>query len=404
MMLEDTIDLLDRLIAYPTVSTDSNLEMIIELSGRLQNLGARTHIFGDETGSKATLFGSLGPDVPGGILLSGHSDVVPVTDQDWFSDPFVLRRDDGRLYGRGACDMKGFIAATVVMAERYAELPLKRPVHFAYTYDEETGCLGAQALLPELNRLGIKPDIAIIGEPTEMRVIEGHKGCCEYTVRFEGLEGHGSSPDLGVNAAEYAVRYVTRLMELRADLRARVPGNSRFDPPYTTINIGRVQGGHAHNVIVGKAEVDWEFRPVQTSDLTFVKNTMQAFIEEDLLPQMRAVYPYADITTETLGEVIGLEPMSENAARDLVAGLLGANGADVVPFGTEAGLFQEMGMDVIVCGPGSISQAHKPDEFVSIDQMQSCLGMLERLGEKLTRKAIGGAVVPRPRLSFSAER
>ncbi|WP_295513134.1 acetylornithine deacetylase [uncultured Sulfitobacter sp.] len=383
MTLQATVDLLDRLIAYPTVSTDSNLEMIVDLSGRLQSLGARTHIFGDETGTKATLFGTLGPDVAGGILLSGHSDVVPVTDQDWSSDPFKMRQADGLLYGRGTCDMKGFIAASVVMAERYAALPLKRPVHFAFTYDEETGCLGGQALVPELNRLGIKPDIAIIGEPTEMRVIEGHKGCCEYTTRFEGLEGHGSSPDLGVNAAEYAVRYVTRLMALREDLRARVPVGSRFEPPFTTINIGRIQGGHAHNVIVGKAEVDWEFRPVQTSDLRFVKDAMEAFVEQDLLPQMRAVYPQAYISTETLGEVVGLEPMTENAARDLVAGLLGANSAGVVPFGTEAGIFQQMGMDVIVCGPGSIAQAHKPDEFVSLDQLEVCLGMLERLGQKL---------------------
>ena len=383
MTLQATVDLLERLIAYPTVSTDSNLELIIDLSGRLQSLGARTHIFGDETGSKATLFGSLGPDVPGGVLLSGHSDVVPVTDQDWSSDPFQMREADGLLYGRGTCDMKGFIAASVVMAERYAALPLKRPVHFAFTYDEETGCLGAQALIPELARLGIKPDIAIIGEPTEMRVIEGHKGCCEYTTRFEGLEGHGSSPDLGVNAAEYAVRYVSRLMALREDLRARVPAGSRFEPPYTTINIGRVQGGHAHNVIVGKAEVDWEFRPVQTSDFRFVKETMEAFVEQDLLPQMRAVYPQADISTETLGEVVGLEPMTQNAARDLMSGLLGANSAGVVPFGTEAGLFQQFGMDVVVCGPGSIAQAHKPDEFVSLDQLEVCLGMLERLGQKL---------------------
>ena len=383
MTLQATVDLLDRLIAYPTVSTDSNLEMIVDLSGRLQSLGARTHIFGDEAGTKATLFGTLGPDVAGGILLSGHSDVVPVTDQDWSSDPFKMRQADGLLYGRGTCDMKGFIAASVVMAERYAALPLKRPVHFAFTYDEETGCLGGQALVPELNRLGIKPDIAIIGEPTEMRVIEGHKGCCEYTTRFEGLEGHGSSPDLGVNAAEYAVRYVTRLMALREDLRARVPVGSRFEPPFTTINIGRIQGGHAHNVIVGKAEVDWEFRPVQTSDLRFVKDAMEAFVEQDLLPQMRAVYPQAYISTETLGEVVGLEPMTENAARDLVAGLLGANSAGVVPFGTEAGIFQQMGMDVIVCGPGSIAQAHKPDEFVSLDQLEVCLGMLERLGQKL---------------------
>jgi acetylornithine deacetylase len=186
-----------------------------------------------------------------------------------------------------------------------------------------------------------------------------------------------------VNAAEYAVRYVSRLMALREDLRARVPAGSRFEPPYTTINIGRVQGGHAHNVIVGKAEVDWEFRPVQTSDFRFVKETMEAFVEQDLLPQMRAVYPQADISTETLGEVVGLEPMTQNAARDLMSGLLGANSAGVVPFGTEAGLFQQFGMDVVVCGPGSIAQAHKPDEFVSLDQLAVCLGMLERLGQKL---------------------
>tara|TARA_R110001592_G_scaffold87513_1_gene258433 strand:- start:257 stop:778 length:522 start_codon:yes stop_codon:yes gene_type:complete len=172
-------------------------------------------------------------------------------------------------------------------------------------------------------------------------------------------------------------------MELRGDLRARTPQGSRFDPPYTTINIGRVQGGHAHNVIVGKAEVDWEFRPVQDSDMRFVKSTMEAFVTDELLPQMRAVYPQADITMETVGEVPGLEPMTENAARDLMATLLGANSAGVVPFGTEAGLFQQMGMDVILCGPGSIAQAHKPDEFVSLNQLEMCLGMLERLGDRL---------------------
>ena len=383
MTLQATIDLLGRLIAYPTISTDSNLSLIEDLRGRFDALGARTHVFGDQSGTKATLFASLGPDVPGGILLSGHSDVVPVTDQDWSGDPFEMWQQDNRLYGRGACDMKGYIAATVTMAARYAMSPLKRPVHFSYTYDEETGCLGAQALIPQLRKLGLQPDIAIIGEPTDMRVIEGHKGCCEYTTRFEGLEGHGSFPDLGVNAAEYAVRYVARLMALRADLRARVPEDSRFDPPHTTINIGRVQGGHAHNVIVGKAEVDWEFRPINSSDFRFVKEVMAQFVEETLLPQMRAVHPNADISTEVMGEVIGLQPMTENAARDLVAGLLGANGADVVPFGTEAGLFQDMGMDVVVCGPGSIAQAHKPDEYVSVDQLEVCLSMLERLGDRL---------------------
>ena len=375
MSLDATIDLLGRLVAYPTVSADSNLDMIADLAGRLEDAGARVEVMQD--GTKANLFATIGPDGPGGLVLSGHTDVVPVADQDWSSDPFVMHRENGLLHGRGTCDMKGFIAAAVVMAPKFAAA--KKPVHFSFTYDEEVGCLGARALVPELQKRGIQPAMALIGEPTEMRVIEGHKGCCEYTAHFTGLEGHGSDPDQGVNAAEYAVRYVNKLLELRSKLINRVPNGSRFEPPWTTLNIGRVSGGVAHNVIAGKAEVDWEMRPVQPSDQAFVKNAIQIYIETDLLPAMRAVHPKADIKTEVIGEVAGLEPMSQNAARDLIAGLLGANGADVVPFGTEAGLFQEMGMDVVVCGPGSIAQAHKPDEFIAIDQLAACLDMLASL-------------------------
>lgn len=275
--------------------------------------------------------------------------------------------------------MKGFIAAATVMAPYFAERNLKRPIHFSFTYDEEVGCLGARALVPELQSRGIRPTMAIIGEPTEMRVIEGHKGCCEYTVDFTGLEGHGSAPHRGVNAAEYAVRYVSELMALRGELMLRAPRSSRFEPPWTTINVGRVSGGVAHNVIPGKANVEWEMRPVQDGDADYVKDTMQRLIDTDLLPAMRAVCPEAGIETHVIGEVVGLEIMGDNAARDLVAGLLGANGADVVPFGTEAGLFQQMGMSVVVCGPGSIEQAHKPDEFISIEQLDMCLDMLERM-------------------------
>lgn len=377
--LNDTVALLGRLISHPTVSSDSNLEMIAELATRLEACGARVSMFHDDSGGKANLFATIGPEAPGGLVLSGHTDVVPVTDQDWTHHPFLMHEGDGRLFGRGACDMKGFIAACVALAPEIAALELRRPIHFAFTYDEEVGCLGARALVPELQSRGIAPAMALIGEPTMMRVIEGHKGCCEYTVRFSGLEGHGSAPDHGVNAAEYAARYVTHLLELRTALMLRAPKDGRFDPPWTTINVGRLAGGHAHNVIAGKAEVEWEMRPVQETDRHFVKHAVEAYVESELLPAMRAVCPDADIRTEVIGEVAGLEPMDRNAIRDLVAGLLGANGADVVPFGTEAGLFQEMGMSVVVCGPGSIDQAHKPDEFVSLDQMSSCLDMVERL-------------------------
>ncbi|MBI6630687.1 acetylornithine deacetylase [Pontibaca salina] len=382
--LADTISLLERLIAYPTVSADSNLDLIDDLAGRLEKCGARIDLFHDDSGQKATLFATIGPDRPGGIVLSGHTDVVPVTDQDWSSDPFAMRLEDDRAYGRGSCDMKGFIAATVAMASDLTDRDLHRPVHFSFTYDEEVGCLGAQALVPELQKRDIRPAMAIIGEPTEMKVIEGHKGCSEYTTRFTGLEGHGSMPDRGVNAVEFAVHFVSKLMALREGLIRRAPLESRFDPPWSTINIGAVRGGSAHNVIPGKAEVEWEMRPVQQSDADLVKERLARHIEDVLLPAMRKISPQADINTETIAEVCGLEPMDENAARDLLFDLLGTNSADVVPFGTEAGLFQQMGMAAIVCGPGSIQQAHKPDEFVSLEQLQACHGMLDRLVQTVT--------------------
>lgn len=377
--LTESVDLLRELIAYPTVSADSNLEMIGYLATRLEDCGARVKILADEGGTKANLFASIGPEEDGGLMLSGHSDVVPVEGQPWSSDPFEMVEHDGLLYGRGTCDMKGFIACATVMAREYAGRQLRRPVHFAFTYDEEVGCLGGQALVESLRQMQIRPDMAIVGEPTSMRIIEGHKGCCEYTARFRGLEGHGSAPDRGVNAAEYAARYVSKLLELRDELKSRVPSTSRFVPPWTTINVGRIHGGYAHNVIAAMAEVEWEMRPVQWADGDFVKAEMAYYVDQVLRPAMQAVDPEADIDVECIGEIPGLEPMEANAVRDLVMQLTGANGTDLVAFGTEAGLFQGLGTDVVVCGPGSIEQAHMADEYVSLAQMQSCLQMLEQV-------------------------
>lgn len=380
--MAQTTQILSDLIAFPTVSADSNLEMIAYLATRLEDCGAQVDVFHDESGSKANLFATLGPLRDGGMVLSGHSDVVPVTDQDWSSDPFALTERDGKLYGRGSCDMKGFIAATLAMAPRFAERIGDRPLHFAYTYDEETGCIGAGHLAHDLTARGITPALAIIGEPTSMRIIEGHKGCYEYTTRFQGLEGHGSSPDLGVNAVEYAVRYVARLLELRATLKTFAPEN-RFEPPWTTLNIGALNGGEVHNVIAPRAEVLWEMRPVQSSDADFVKETLATYCNDVLLPAMRSIHPDARIETEVIGEVEGLIPTEPNEARRIVSELTGANTADVVSFGTEAGIFQSMGMDVVICGPGSIDQAHKADEFLAVEQLDQCLTMLDRLSTKL---------------------
>lgn len=382
-MLARTTDILRDLIAFPTVSSDSNLDMIEHMASLLQDAGARVDVIHAPDGTKANLFATLGPDADGGIVLSGHSDVVPVTDQDWASDPFDMVERDGRLYGRGTCDMKGFIAACLAYAPRFADRVKDRPLHFAFTYDEEIGCLGAQHLAQVLTDKGLSPAVAIIGEPTEMRIIEGHKGCYEYTTRFTGLPGHGSLPDHGVNAVEYAVRYVARLMELKDDLRARAPKVTRFDPPWTTVNVGALHGGVAHNVIAPTAQVDWEMRPVQSSDADYVKEQLRTFCETDLLPQMRAVSSDASILTEVIGEVAGLIPTAQNEALEIISELTGANGSDVVSFGTEAGIFQTLGMDVVVCGPGSIEQAHKADEYLSCDQLRKCLTLMDHLSDKL---------------------
>lgn len=407
--LEETVSILDDLIACPTVSTDSNMAMINDMAGRLEDCGARVEIMEDATGTKANLFATMAPDdgspdTDGGIILSGHSDVVPVTDQDWTHDPFRMTEEDGLLYGRGTADMKGFIAASLAFARHMKDQALTRPLHFAFTHDEETGCLGAQDMIPELHRRGYRPAMAIIGEPTEMQVIEGHKGCCEYTTRFTGQPGHGSNPEGGVNAAEYAARYIMKLIALRQEMKSRAPDDSPFTPPYTSMNIGGIRGGVAHNVIAPSAEVDWEFRPINRDDFTYFRDSLNRFVEDTLLPEMKAGHDGAEIITTTIGEVEGLQPMDENEAKTLMMALTGSNTAGLVAFGTEAGLFQAMGryaggdaggddggdyggdygLSAVVCGPGSIDQAHKADEFISIDQLASCLTMLDGLGRKIT--------------------
>lgn len=382
-LLDQTKGILGDLIAFPTISADSNLTLINDAADRLSDSGARVEVIAAPCGTKANLFATFGPEGDGGILLSGHSDVVPVTDQNWSSDPFEMVERGGCLFGRGACDMKGSIAATLAMAPQFAASAKARPLHIALTYDEEIGCFGAQHLARVLEERGLTPSVAIIGEPTEMRIIEGHKGCYEYSTHFHGLEGHGSTPDLGVNAVEAAVRYVGVLLDLKEKLRGWAPDDSPFDPPWTTINVGAFHGGSAHNVIASKAQVDWEMRPVETADADFVKEALRGYCDDVLIPQMRAVYPEARIELEVIGEVTGLIPTRENEAREIVQELTGANGTDVVSFGTEAGIFQAMGTDVVVCGPGSIAQAHKADEFVSVDQLQQCLQMLDRLTERL---------------------
>lgn len=374
---------LSDLVSFPTVSHLQNRELIDWYADRLDAIGARVRILGSPEEGKANLFATIGPEGDGGIVLSGHTDVVPAEEADWTSDPFILREADGRLYARGACDMKGFLACALAVAPLYAEGTLRRPVHFALTHDEEIGCLGGQDLVALLAREGLRPAAAIIGEPTSMRIIEGHKGCCEYTTTFHGLEGHASNPERGVSAVEYATRFIARLLDLRQELKGRAPAGCRFDPPYSTAQVGRIEGGTARNVIAGLATVEWELRPVNASDMNQATATMRDYCNAVLLPAMRETHPAANIETTTIGEVAGLEPMTDNEAREIVARLTGDNQAALVSFGTEAGLFQSLGCSAVVCGPGSIEQAHKADEFVTEDQLAACIAMLEKLDTHL---------------------
>lgn len=384
-LLPGTVDILRELVAFPTVSADPNVGLIHAIGERLEKLGARVRMTHDAGRRKANIFATLGPDAEDGIVLSGHTDVVPVEGQDWQSDPFALIERDGRLYGRGTCDMKGFIAAALAMAPSFAALELKRPLHFAFTYDEEVGCLGAQVMLADLAAAGIRPSRCIVGEPTEMKIIDGHKGCCEYTTTFTGTEGHASRIDLGVNAIHYAARYVDRLVSIGEELKQRAPAGSEFLPPWSTVQVGRINGGVSRNTIAGKCSVEWELRPVNGDDFRYAKQALEHLVEHDLLPAMQRGSATAGIVTETIGEVGGLVPMKLNEADQLVRALTGDTApAKLVSFGTEAGLFQEHGVATVICGPGSIEQAHKPNEFIELSQLDACLSMLDRLQSHLT--------------------
>ena len=377
--LSRAIAILADLVAFPSVSAAGNLEITAYAADLLDRAGARLHLRHDASGRKANLFASFGPEGGGGTILSAHTDVVPADPAEWTSDPFRLRRAHGRLYGRGTCDMKGFAAAVLALAPGIGAAPLARPIHIALTHDEEVGCHGAQALVADLAARGLRPDMVFVGEPTEMAVVDAHKGCFEYTTRFTGREGHASNPNAGVNAAHHAARFTARLAALEGEMRTRAPSNSPFTPPHTTLQAGRIEGGSARNVIAGHASVEWEMRPVATADAAFAREATHAYCNDVLLPEMRATAPEAAIETEVVGEVAGLERRDANAARDLALALTGQNAAGVVPFGTEAGLYQSLGADTVVCGPGSIAQAHRADEYLSEAALARALAFLHGL-------------------------
>jgi len=383
-IFKNSLKILSDLIAFKTVSGEDNNSLINYCDEILNKLGATSFKTYDDQKKRVNLFATLKAKIPSKkkpIIFSGHTDVVPVS-KDWNTDPFLATIKDEKVFGRGACDMKGFIACTLAYAPIFSKTNLDRDIHFSFTFDEETACQGAPLLINELKRKSMNSGICIVGEPTSMKIIDAHKGCYEYTTYFKGLAGHGSAPDKGINAVEYAVKYISKLIELREILKTKVPKNSIFDPPYTTIQIGGISGGIARNVIADRCQVDWEMRPVIKKDGEFVNNEMDKYVSTKLLPEMTKVFPKSLIKKEIIGEIIGFNRLEKSEACEFISSLTGDNSREVVSFGTEAGLFQEIGISTVVCGPGSIEQAHKIDEFVTLDQIKKCLVLLEGIKSK----------------------
>ena len=378
----DARSLLEKLVGFDTVSSKPNLELIGFIAEYLAAYGVSSVLINDETGHKADLLATIGPQVAGGLLLAGHTDVVPVEGQNWTTDPFQLAQKHGRLFGRGTCDMKGFVACVLEAVPNFVARDLAIPIHLAFSYDEEVGCLGARQLVGELGTRLECPRIVIVGEPTGMTVADAHKGIHLFATEITGREAHNSMPRLGVNAIEIAAKLIGELDRIGADLAQRKDGE-RFDPPHTTVTVAKVAGGTALNIIPNRCEIFWQFRNVPATDPEEVPRRLMEFAERELLPVMRATEPNAGIETRKLNTVPGFQARAQSEAVSLAMKLAEQNEVHAVPYGTEAGLFEQTSA-AVVCGPGGVGEAHRPDEFIEEAQLAECSQFLERLADHAT--------------------
>lgn len=380
-----SLDMVRRLIAFDTVSRHSNLALIHWVRDYLADMGVESQLVFDETGQKANLYATIGPKDRSGILLSGHTDVVPVDGQAWDTDPFSVVEKDGRLYGRGTSDMKSFIALCLALAPEMTKANLQTPVHFAFSYDEEVGCIGAGKLAQVIAKMPVRPKACIVGEPTEMQVVSAHKGKQNFVAHVYGFECHSSLTHMGVNAVEYAARLIVFLRGLADEYRTRGPQDPDFEPPYTTVHTGVIQGGTALNIVPKDCSFEFEIRNIPDDSQEDFIARVNAFARDTLVPEMKAVHAGADIVIEAKHGIPALNTPKDAEITKLVQNLTGSNSLHKVSFGTEASLFADVaGVPTIVCGPGSIEQAHKPNEFISLEQL--------RLGEIFLRKLLARLV------------
>jgi len=376
--LDTAISELRDLVAFDTTSRNSNLPLIDHVEAKLAALGAVCERIPSADGTKANLHARFGPAVDGGVVLSGHTDVVPVDGQPWSTDPWVLTEKDGLLYGRGTCDMKGFAACILALAPQIAQAELKKPVHIALSHDEEVGCLGAPAMIDRIMDGPVKPAIVIVGEPTDMKVVTAHKGLFSVHVKLRGREAHSSLVKDGACAVTHAVPLMQYLVDQAAAMEAAAPADSPFNPPYGTLTIGQVKGGTALNILALDAEFSSLMRPAPWDDVRAIETGLRERAAE-IEARMREGAPEAKVEITVMSDVPAFAPEEDGAAERLARQLTGDNSTRVVSYGTEAGQFQQAGLSVVVCGPGSINQAHQPDEFVAIDQLDQCCILLDKL-------------------------
>lgn len=362
-------ELIGRLVSFPTVSSESNLDLIDWVADYLAGHGIESHRVFSDDGRKANLYATIGPMVEGGVVLSGHTDVVPVEGQDWSTDPFSLSVRDRRLFGRGTADMKAFSAIVLSLVPEMLTAGLTRPIHLALSYDEEVGCLGAPRMIAEMVRNLPLPHAVIVGEPTEMRVVTGHKGTFTMQTTVTGHSVHSGQVHRGVSAVAVAARLVSWLEDRMSANAASASAGSPFAPPYTTLHSGMISGGTAHNIVARHCKITSDIRPIPGENAHDYLAEYRGFIETDLVPRMRAVSADTGIEVTISADVPPLAPEVDGAAERLARQLTGDNGSHVVSFGTEGGQFQEGGYSTVVCGPGSIDQAHQPDEFIEESQV-----------------------------------
>ncbi|MFP4634707.1 MAG: acetylornithine deacetylase [Nitriliruptoraceae bacterium] len=381
---EQVLAELERLVAFDTTSHRSNLELIAHVERLLDAHGIAHERVVDSSGSKANLIARIGPPVPGGVVLAAHTDCVPVTGQPWTTDPFSVVRSDGRLQGRGVADMKGFLAVVLASLPRLAAAQLLRPVLLVLTYDEEVGTIGAPSAVDRLLATQPRPGAVIVGEPTNLEPVTAHKGVRAFATSVEGRDGHSSQPQHAANAIAALVRVATYIDDL-ATRHREAAADPRFTPPHTTFNLATIRGGQAINIVPRYAELTWEYRPVPADDSTAIVDEVAAFAEAQVLPRLRATTGHGLITFQPTAIARGLEAEPSGEAERLVRRMTGCDQPSrTVPFGTDGGHFQAAGLSTVVWGPGGIEQAHQADEWIEIEQLETCASVVARLTDELS--------------------